>query len=97
LSSVSSAASHFSASYGFWYGFPFWFTGFIMLLGYIFLGTIMSTNQLLSQQRIEEAEARLKLTFFPKLLLVGYKGVYYMTYGCHCHAETRHECGGNFG
>lgn len=70
-----------SAFYGFWYGFPFWFAGFIMLLGYIFLGTIMSTNQLLSQQRIEEAEARLKLTFFPKLLLVGYKGVYYMTMG----------------
>jgi hypothetical protein len=41
----------------------------------------MSTNMLLSQSRFFEAEQRLKLTFFPKILLVGYKGVYYMTHG----------------
>lgn len=69
------------AAFGFWYGFPFLLTGIILLAGYLMLGTILSTNQLLSQQRLEEAEARLKLTFFPKLLLVGYKGVYYMTLG----------------
>jgi hypothetical protein len=68
-------------AFGFWYGFPFLLTGLVLLLGYILLGTILSTNQLLSQQRLDEAEARLKLTFFPKLLLVGYKGVYYMTLG----------------
>ncbi len=69
------------AAFGFWYGFPFILVGIIMLAGYIMLGTILSTNQLLSQQRLDEAEARLKLTFFPKLLLVGYKGVYFMTHG----------------
>lgn len=69
------------AAYGFWYGFPLLLVGIVMLLGYILLGTILSTNQLLGQQRLEEAEARLKLTFFPKLLLVGYKGVYFMTHG----------------
>jgi hypothetical protein len=69
------------ATFGFWYGFPFLLVGIIMLAGYLMLGTILSTNQLLSQQRLDEAEARLKLTFFPKLLLVGYKGVYYMTHG----------------
>jgi len=68
-------------AFGFWYGFPFLLVGIIMLAGYLLLGTILSTNQLLSQQRLEEAEARLKLTFFPKLLLVGYKGVYFMTQG----------------
>jgi hypothetical protein len=68
-------------SLGFWYGFPLLLVGVVMLIGYLLLGTILSTNQLLSQQRIEEAEARLKLTFFPKILLVGYKGVYYMTVG----------------
>ena len=69
------------AAYGFWYGFPLLLIGIVMLVGYILLGTILSTNQLLGQQRLDEAEARLKLTFFPKLLLVGYKGVYFMTHG----------------
>jgi hypothetical protein len=67
--------------WGFWYGFPFLLTGVVMLVGYLLLGTIMSTNTLLSQQRFNEAEQRLKLTWFPNLLLMGYKGVYYMTYG----------------
>ena len=69
------------AAYGFWYGFPFLLTGIFLLTGYLMLGTIMSTNMLLSQTRFHEAEQRLKLTFFPKILLVGYKGVYYMTHG----------------
>ncbi len=69
------------AVYGFWYGFPFLLVGIILLIGYLMLGTILSTNMLVSQQRLDEAEQRLKLTFFPKLLLVGYKGVYYMTHG----------------
>lgn len=69
------------ASLGFWYGFPFLLIGIIMLAGYLMLGTILSTNQLLGQQRLEEAAARLRLTFFPKILLVGYKGVYHMTHG----------------
>lgn len=69
------------AVFGFWYGFPFLLIGLVLLAGYLMLGTILSTNQLLSQQRLEEAEARLSLTFFPKILLVGYKGVYFMTLG----------------
>lgn len=69
------------ALYGFWYGFPFLLIGIIMLAGYLMLGTILSTNQFLSQQRLAEAEKRLKLTFFPRILLVGYKGVYFMTHG----------------
>ena len=69
------------AVYGFWYGFPFLLVGIVLLIGYLMLGTILSTNMLVSQQRLDEAEQRLKLTFFPKLLLVGYKGVYFMTHG----------------
>jgi hypothetical protein len=53
----------------------------VLLAGYLMLGTIMSTNQLLGEQKLDEAEARLKLTFFPRILLMGYKGVYYMTHG----------------
>ncbi|MEQ1744494.1 MAG: hypothetical protein ABMA02_03645 [Saprospiraceae bacterium] len=70
-----------SSFFGFWYGFPLLLIGVIMLAGYLMLGTIMSTNILLSQSRFAEAEERLKLTYFPKILLVGYKGVYYMTLG----------------
>ncbi len=68
---------------GFSWGYyvPLLVAGLILLAGYLMLGTIMSTNQLLGQQRLQEAEARLRLTFFPKILLVGYKGVYYMTHG----------------
>ena len=69
------------AGFGFWYGFPLLLTGIILLAGYLMLGTILSTNQLVGQQRLDEAEARLKMTYFPKLLLVGYKGVYHMTHG----------------
>ncbi|MBK9335564.1 MAG: hypothetical protein IPM98_02810 [Lewinellaceae bacterium] len=68
-------------AFGFWYGFPFLLIGIFMLAGYLMLGTIMSTNTLLSQSRFKEAEERLKLTFFPNILLVGYKGVFYMTHG----------------
>lgn len=67
------------AAYGFWYGFPFLLTGLILLAGYLMLGTIVSTNMLLGQMRMDEAEQRLGLTWFPQLLLVGYKGVYHMT------------------
>lgn len=69
------------AVYGFWYGFPFLLVGIVLLIGYLLLGTILSTNQLLSKMQLEEAEKRLKLTLFPGLLLMGYKGVYYMTHG----------------
>ena len=69
------------AAFGFWYGFPFLLMGIVLLAGYLMLGTIMSTNMLLSQTRFQEAEERLKLTFFPNILLVGYKGVFFMTHG----------------
>jgi tetratricopeptide (TPR) repeat protein len=68
-------------AYGFWYGFLFLLTGIVLLAGYLMLGTIVSSNQLMGQQRWQEAEERLKMTYFPKWLLVGYKGVYYMTHG----------------
>jgi len=68
-------------TFGFWYGFPFLLIGIFMLIGYLMLGTIMSTNMLLSQSRFQEAEKRLRLTLFPGILLVGYKGVFYMTHG----------------
>lgn len=67
--------------YGFWYGFPFLLVGLFLLAGYLLLGTLVSSSMLLSKGQFDEAEKRLNLTFFPKLLLMGYKGVYYMTKG----------------
>ncbi len=69
------------AAYGFWYGFPFLLIGIVLLIGYLLLGTILSTNQLLSKMQLDEAEKRLNMTYFPGLLLMGYKGVFYMTHG----------------
>ena len=69
------------AIWGFWYGFPLLLMGLLLLAGYLLLGTIMSTNQLLAQQKYPEAEQRLAMTYFPNMLLIGYKGVFYMTKG----------------
>lgn len=66
---------------GFWYGFPFLLVGIVLLAGYILLGTILSSNQLLGKQQLQAAQDRLQMTYFPKLLLTGYKGVYFMTHG----------------
>ncbi len=68
-------------AYGFWYGFPFLLVGLFLLAGYLLLGTLVSSSMLLSKGQFDEAEKRLNLTFFPSLLLMGYKGVYYMTKG----------------
>lgn len=49
--------------YGFWYAFPFLLIGVILVLGYIFLGTVQSTAQLVQDMKFDEAEKRLGLTF----------------------------------
>ena len=69
------------ATAGVGYGLPFILVGIVLLVGYFLLGTIVSTNMLLSEQKFDEAEKRLKLTFFPKLLLTGYRGVFHMVEG----------------
>jgi hypothetical protein len=69
------------AAYGWGYGLPFVIVGVILLIGYLLVGTIMSTNMLLGQMRLDEAEQRLNMTYFPNLLMPGYKGVFFMTKG----------------
>ena len=39
-----------SVMYGFWYGFPIWFAGLILLVGYFMLGTVGSAGQILQSQ-----------------------------------------------
>lgn len=84
------------AAYGFWYGFPLLLTGIVLLAGYLMLGTILSTNQLVGQQKLAEAEARLQLTYFPQLLLPGYKGVYYMTHGAIAMQQREYSAAENW-
>jgi len=58
-------------AYGFWYGFPFLLIGLFLLAGYLMLGTLVSASMLLSQGHLQEAEKRLKLTFFSAVIAHG--------------------------
>ena len=70
-----------TSTLGFWYAFPFWLLGIIMLGSYIFLGTVMSTAQLIQDGDFGGAEQRLSLTKFPKLLYVTNRAFYYIMSG----------------
>lgn len=70
-----------TTTFGFWYAFPFWLLGLIMLGSYIFLGTVMSTAQLIQDNDFAGAEQRLSLTKFPKWLYVTNRAFYYIMSG----------------
>lgn len=70
-----------TSTLGFWYAFPFWLLGFIMLASYIFLGTVQSSAQLIQDGDFETAEVRLNLTKWPKWLYVTNKAFYYIMKG----------------
>lgn len=70
-----------STTMGFWYGFPFILAGIILLAGYFILGTVGSAGQLVQAQDFDGAEKRLKLTYFPKLLYVTNRAMYYIMQG----------------
>ena len=67
-----------TALYGFWYALPFFLVALVLIAGYLLLGTIQSASELMQAQQIDEAEARLKLTKFPKLLYPANKAYYFM-------------------
>ncbi len=66
---------------GFWYAFPFWLLGFVMLASYIFLGTVQSSAQLIQEEDFDGAELRLGLTKFPQFLYVTNRAFYYIMKG----------------
>lgn len=70
-----------SASMGFWYGFPFILAGVVLLAGYFILGTVASAGQILQSQDFDATEKRLDLTFFPRLLYVTNRAMYYIIKG----------------
>ncbi len=70
-----------SLTMGFWYSFPFWLLGVIMLASYIFLGTVQSAAQLIQDGDFESAKRRLNLTKFPRLLYITNRAFYYIMKG----------------
>lgn len=67
--------------WGFWYGFPFILAGIILLVGYLLMGTIQSAAMLMQTGDFDAAHARLKLTFFPRLLLKPNRAYHQMLLG----------------
>ncbi|MEM1322080.1 MAG: hypothetical protein AAGG75_17600 [Bacteroidota bacterium] len=67
--------------YGFWYAFPFLLAGLILLGGYIFLGTVQSTAQMVQEARFDEAEKRLDLTLKPNWLYKTNRAFYFLIKG----------------
>jgi len=66
---------------GFWYAFPLLLIGLALLAGYILLGTVQSTAQLVQEQQFEEAEKRLALTIKPGWLYKTNRAFFYMIKG----------------
>lgn len=66
---------------GFWYSFPFWLMGIVMLGSYLFLGTVQSAAQLIQDGDFESASKRLSLTKFPNLLYITNRAFYYIMKG----------------
>lgn len=67
--------------FGFWYAFPLLLIGLVLLAGYLFLGTVASSAQLVQEQRLDEAEKRLNLTLLPSWLYSANKAFYYILKG----------------
>ncbi len=70
-----------SLTMGFWYSFPFWLLGVVMLASYIFLGTVQSAAQLIQDGDFESADRRLRLTKFPRVLYITNRAFYYIMKG----------------
>src|SRR5690606_38963837 len=70
-----------SILYGFWYAFPFFLIGLILLVGYILFGTVQSSAKLMQTMDIDAAERRLKLILSPRLLYSANRAYYYMLKG----------------
>jgi hypothetical protein len=68
-------------AFGFWYGIWFLLAGLILLASYLLLGTIQSSAELLQMQDFAGAEKQLSLTYFPKLLYVTNRAIYYALKG----------------
>ncbi len=71
----------FTLQGSFWYALPFYIVGLFFLAGYILLGTVAGTAQLIQAGDFEKAEKNLKLTVKPEWLYSGNRGFYYLLQG----------------
>ena len=85
-----------TTTFGFWYAFPLWLMGFIMLASYIFLGTVQSSAQLVQDQEFDAAEKRLGLTLMPKWLYVTNRAFYYIMKGTLAAQKNEHKVAEDF-
>ena len=67
--------------FGFWYAFIFLLVGLGLLASYFLLGTVQSAAEFIQLQDFVGAEQRLNLTFFPKLLYVTNRAIFYLLKG----------------
>ena len=68
-------------AFGFWYGFPFLLAGIVLLLGYIFLGTVGPAAKAVQMQDFDRGEQLLNLTLKPNWLYSANRAFYYMMRG----------------
>ena len=68
-------------AFGFWYAFPFFLIGLLLLASYILLGTVQSAAQLMEKTDFAGSNKRLDLTFFPKWLYKPNRSYFYMIKG----------------
>ncbi len=69
------------AAFGFWYGFPFLLAGIVLLVGYIFLGTVGPAAKAVQVQDFDRGEQLLNLTLKPEWLYSANRAFYYMMRG----------------
>lgn len=82
-----------SVAFGFWYGFPFWLAGLILLIGYVFMGTVGSAAQAMQTMDFDKSEKLLNLTLNPKWLYATNRAYYYMIKGSAALARKDTEEG----
>jgi tetratricopeptide (TPR) repeat protein len=70
-----------ASKFGFWYAFPFFLMGIILVVGYFLLGTIQSSALKMQSGDMEAANKNLDLTFFPQWLYKPYRGTFYLIKG----------------
>jgi hypothetical protein len=70
-----------AAKFGFWYSFPFFLIGIVLIVGYILLGTIQSSALKMQGGDMDAANKNLDLTFFPQWLYKPYRGTFYLIKG----------------
>ncbi len=66
---------------GFWYSFPVLLIGIILLLVYIFFGSVNSAAKHIQNEEFDEAEKKLNLTLKPDWLYITQRAFYYIMKG----------------